>query len=54
MAYRLLLVEDDNQIREVIRDYINAKAKNQFELFEAEDGAKGLEFIFGSVSFICV
>lgn len=45
MAYRLLLVEDDNQIREVIRDYISAKGKEQFELIEAEDGAKGLEYI---------
>jgi len=45
MAYRLLLVEDDNQIREVIRDYISAKSQNQFELIEAEDGAKGLEYI---------
>ena len=45
MAYRLLLVEDDNQIREVINDYICAKEKNQFELIVAENGAKGLEFI---------
>ena len=45
MSYRLLLVEDDNQIREVIRDYISAKGKEQFELIEAEDGAKGLEYI---------
>ena len=45
MAYRLLLVEDDNQIREVIRDYILAKGKEQFELIEAADGAKGLEYI---------
>jgi len=45
MAYRLLLVEDDNQIREVIRDYISAKGREQFELVEAEDGAKGLEYI---------
>lgn len=45
MAYRLLLVEDDNQIREVIRDYISAKGKDQFVLIEAENGAKGLEMI---------
>lgn len=45
MAYRLLLVEDDNQIREVIRDYISAKGQKQFELIEANDGTEGLELI---------
>lgn len=47
MAYRLLLVEDDNQIREVIEDYINAKGKGTYELTMAKDGNEGLELIEG-------
>lgn len=43
MAYRLLLVEDDNQIREVITDYIHAKGEGQYELVSAKDGREGLE-----------
>lgn len=45
MAYKLLLVEDDNQIREVIRDYIGVKGQKQYELIEAVNGTEGLELI---------
>lgn len=45
MSYRLLLVEDDNQIREVIRDYFGAKDGELFELIEAENGSRGMELI---------
>lgn len=45
MAYRLLLVEDDRQIREVIADYIKAKEQDRFELILAKDGNEGLELI---------
>ena len=40
MAYRLLVVEDDNRMREIINDYFTAKG---FEVFEAVDGAEALD-----------
>jgi len=40
MAYRLLVIEDDNRMREIINDYFTAKG---FDVFEAVDGADALE-----------
>ncbi len=44
MAYRILLVEDDNSIREVISDFFSGKADSP-ELVTASDGTSGLELI---------
>ena len=38
MSARLLLVEDDDQIREVISDYFNAKSKGSIKITAASDG----------------
>ncbi len=40
MAYRILLVEDDHNIREVISDYF--RSKSDLLLTEAADGSEGL------------
>ena len=40
MAYRILLVEDDHSIREVISDYFSSKS--DLQLTEAADGNEGL------------
>ena len=40
MAYRILLVEDDHNIREVISDYFSSKS--DLQLTEAADGNEGL------------
>lgn len=45
MSYRILLVEDDRQIREVIEDYFSAKGSGEFELVTAKDGEEGQELI---------
>ncbi|MBP3272940.1 MAG: response regulator transcription factor [Ruminococcus sp.] len=44
MAYKVLLVEDDPQIREVITDFFSQK--NDIDLMTAEDGNKGLDLIY--------
>lgn len=38
MKYRMLCVEDDSQIREIIEDYFKSKTDNDFEVFSAENG----------------
>ena len=43
MKYKVLLIEDDNQICEVVRDYFTAKGG--FEVTAANDGESGLEHI---------
>lgn len=43
MVYRVLLVEDDDKIREIIADYISDKGDGIMELILAEDGEEGLE-----------
>lgn len=44
MAYKVLLVEDDDQIREVIEDYFSDKNDGTIEIVCAQNGRKGLEF----------
>lgn len=44
MAYRILLVEDDEQIREVITDYFSSK-DSVISVETASDGDEGLELI---------
>lgn len=43
--YRILLVEDDEQIREVISDYFENSSDNM-KIETASDGQKGLEMIY--------
>ncbi len=38
MKYRMLCVEDDSQIREIIEDYFTAKKENEFDITLAKDG----------------
>ncbi len=45
MAYRILLVEDDRQIREVIEDYFSAAGEGNYEVISAADGDEGLSLI---------
>ena len=45
MPAKLLLVEDDNQIREIVVDYFNAKSEGSMVITTASDGQKGLELI---------
>ncbi len=44
MAYRILLVEDDNSIREVITDYFSGRQDGS-EITAAAEGSTGLELI---------
>lgn len=46
MLHRILLVEDDLQIGEVIRDYFLAKGKDRYELIWATDGNKAEELLY--------
>ncbi|MBQ8193827.1 MAG: response regulator transcription factor [Oscillospiraceae bacterium] len=48
MAYRILLVEDDSSIREVISDYFSGKDEDT-ALIMAADGGEGLELIGSGV-----
>ena len=45
MKYRLLCVEDDAQIREIIEDYFTSKKENEFEFSSASDGLIAKEMI---------
>lgn len=46
MAYHILLVEDDMQIREIIEDYFSEKGGDKMELDIAKDGDEGMEKIY--------
>lgn len=43
MKYQILLVEDDGQIREVIKDYFSAQKEDEVEVVCARDGYEGME-----------
>nr|MCR4748299.1 response regulator transcription factor [Lachnospiraceae bacterium] len=45
MSARILLVEDDDQIREVISDYFSAKSQGCITIITAGDGDTGLDLI---------
>lgn len=45
MSARILLVEDDDQIREVITDYFCAKSSGNIDMTVASDGDAGLDLI---------
>lgn len=43
MSYRILLVEDDAELREIITDYFDAKGRELYTLDAANTGEEGLE-----------
>lgn len=43
MVFKLLLVEDDSELREIIADYFTEKSSGTFVLHSAESGDKGHE-----------
>ena len=45
MAYEILVVEDDSQIREVIEDYFTEKSESAISIVSAANGNRGLELI---------
>ncbi|MBQ9610377.1 MAG: response regulator transcription factor [Lachnospiraceae bacterium] len=48
MKYKLLLVEDDSQIREVVCDYFTGRTENDIEIDTAADGEEGCDMIYES------
>lgn len=46
MEYRILLVEDDSQIREIIEDYFSAKSEGRLVVTSAKNGNEGMECIY--------
>ena len=42
MAYRILLVEDNLQIQEVINDYFIGKSNGELELIMVSDGEEAM------------
>lgn len=46
MAYDILVVEDDNQIREVITDFFTDKSAGIMNVYTAGDGNKGFEMVY--------
>lgn len=45
MKYRILCVEDDSQIREIIEDYFTAKKENEFDITLAKDGLEAKDLL---------
>ncbi|MBQ6695619.1 MAG: response regulator transcription factor [Lachnospiraceae bacterium] len=54
MAYHILLVEDDAQIREVIEDYFTAKSEGEIQLHIAKDGQEGLTAVYELEFDLCL
>lgn len=46
MRYKVLLVEDDPQIREVIEDYFSGKDADKIQIVSAKNGEQGLDYIY--------
>ncbi len=46
MGKRILIIEDDQKLRDVLADYL--KLKGQYEVETAEDGLKGLKLLKAS------
>ncbi len=53
MAYHILLVEDDAQIREVIEDFFRAKSQGEMQLHIAKDGTEGLAAVYEEDYDLC-
>ncbi len=45
MTYRILLIEDDRQICEILTDYLTSQKEDEFQVSCAKDGAAGYERI---------
>ena len=45
MQYKMLCVEDDSQIREIIEDYFTAKKEHEFVITVAKDGLEAVDAI---------
>lgn len=43
MQYRILLVEDDAQIREAVEDYFTGREEDEIQMICAKDGIEGME-----------
>ncbi len=54
MAYHILLVEDDAQIREVIEDFFTAKSEGEIQLYIAKDGTEGLAAAYEREFDLCL
>ncbi len=54
MAYHILLVEDDAQIREVIEDFFTAKSDGEIQLHIAKDGSEGLAAVYEKEFDLCM
>ena len=54
MAYHILLVEDDAQIREVIEDFFRAKSQGEMQLHIAKDGTEGLTAVYEREYDLCL
>ncbi len=52
--YKILLVEDDWQIREVIEDFFSAKSQGQIELHIAKDGDEGMQAVYENEYDLCM
>lgn len=45
MSAKILLVEDDDKIRDIVSEYFTAKSQGRFEVIKAFTGEKGMEYI---------
>ena len=54
MAYQILLVEDDSQIREVICDYFQDKSEGEMVMHAYDNGDDALEAIYENEFDLCI
>ncbi len=54
MAYQILLVEDDSQIREVICDYFQAKSDGEMVIHSYDNGDDALEAVYEQEFDLCI
>ena len=54
MAYQILLVEDDSQIREVICDYFTDKSECEMVMHAYDNGDDALEAIYENEFDLCI
>lgn len=54
MAYQILLVEDDSQIREVICDYFQAKSEGEMVIHAYDNGDDALEAVYEKEFDLCI
>lgn len=54
MSYKILLVEDDSQIREVIEDYFTEKGNGELLLYIARTGEEALNAVYEKEFDLCM